>query len=91
MSSGAETEKPIDWIEEAITKRHIKYYEYEHFSNIEEIGMGGFGKVYRANWKNSEQYLALKSFFNLDNVTIKELSHEVFKNIIMTTLKKKIT
>ncbi|GBC22181.2 kinase-like domain-containing protein [Rhizophagus irregularis DAOM 181602=DAOM 197198] len=77
MSSNAVTEKPIEWIEEAINKRHIKYYEYKHFSNIEEIGIGGFGKVYRAKWRNSEQYLALKSFFNLDSATIKELSHEL--------------
>ncbi|CAB5381708.1 unnamed protein product [Rhizophagus irregularis] len=45
--------------------------------NIKEIGSGNFGKVYRANWKNSDQYLALKSFFNLNKATIKELSHEI--------------
>ncbi|RIA79746.1 hypothetical protein C1645_840015 [Glomus cerebriforme] len=28
----------VNWIEEAINKKHIKYYEYEHFSNIQEIG-----------------------------------------------------
>jgi len=27
----------IHWIEEAIAKKHIKFYEYEHFNNIEEI------------------------------------------------------
>ena len=53
----------IDWINDAITKKLIKYYEYDYFYNIEEIGSGSFGKVYRANWKNSEQYLVLKSFF----------------------------
>src|SRR6266542_1407604 len=67
----------IDWIEEAITKKHIKYYEYNHFNNIEEIGSGSFGKVYRANWKNSHNYLALKSFFNLNNITVKEIVNEV--------------
>ena len=67
----------INWIEEAIFKRHIKYYEYEHFNNIEKIGSGGFGKVYRANWKNFENYFALKSFFSLNNVTVKEIVHEV--------------
>ena len=70
----------IDWIEESISKRHIKLYEYERFTNIQEIGTGSYGKVYRANYKNYDQYLALKSFFNLDNVTIKELSHEVLQN-----------
>jgi hypothetical protein len=72
-----QTNNSIDWIEESIAKRHIKYYEYKYFSNIKEIGIGSFGKVYRANWKNSEQYLALKSFFNLDNITVKEIIHEV--------------
>ena len=52
----------INWIEEAIAKKHIKYYEYDHFSNIQEIGSGRFGKIFCANWKNFEHYLALKSF-----------------------------
>ena len=40
----------INWIEEAISQKHIKYYEYEYFNNIfKEIGCGSFGKIYRAN------------------------------------------
>ena len=66
-----------DWIEEAISKKHIKHYEYENFNNIEEIGFGSFGKVYRANWKNSRSFLALKSFFNLNNIVVKEVVSEV--------------
>ena len=66
------------WIEEAISKKHIKYYEYEYFSDIQEIGAGAFGKVYRAKWKNSYKYLALKSFYNFSNITIKEVVREVF-------------
>jgi hypothetical protein len=62
------------WIEEAIAKKHIKYYEYEHFNNIQEIGSGGFAKVYRANWKNSNSYFALKS---LDKTSAKEIVNEV--------------
>src|SRR5581483_12238467 len=77
MSSSTETENPINWIEAAISSGRIKYYDYNYFSNIQEIGSGNFGKVYRANWKNSDQYFALKYFFNLDKATIKELSHEV--------------
>ena len=68
-----------DWIEEAIAKNYFKYYEYEYFNNIQEIGSGGFGKVYRANWKNSLGCLALKSFFNLNNITAKEIVNEVIK------------
>ena len=76
----------INWLEEAIAKEHLKYYEYKFFSNIEKIGSGGFGNVYRAKWKKFENYLALKSFFNLDNVTAKEIVHEV----IFLKIKKKL-
>jgi hypothetical protein len=67
----------IDWIEEAITKKYIKYYDYDHFYNIEEIGSDNIGKFYRANWKNSNKYLVLRSFFNFNDVIIKEIVHEV--------------
>src|SRR5436305_691839 len=70
----------IDWIEEAIDKEYFKNYEYKYFSNIKEIGTGGFGKVYRANWKNDlEQHFVLKSFLslNVNNATIKEIVREV--------------
>ena len=59
------------------TKYLIESYEYKNFSNIQEIGSGVFGKVYRANLNNSHKYLALKSFFNLDNTTVKEIVYEV--------------
>jgi hypothetical protein len=67
----------INWIEEAIDKEQLKYYEYKEFNNIQEIGTGGLGKVYRANWKNSEKNFALKSFFSLNNITVKEIIREV--------------
>src|SRR5436190_3058674 len=67
----------FNWIEEAIAKDYFKYYEYKSFSNIQKIGSGGFGNVYRANWKNSDQYLALKFFSKPDNATVKEIVHEV--------------
>ncbi|RIA89726.1 kinase-like domain-containing protein [Glomus cerebriforme] len=67
---------PNEWIEEAISKNHIKYYDYKHFTNIEKIGNNSFEKVYRANWKNSEQCFALKSFLNFNNLTVKEILHE---------------
>jgi len=59
MKDTEHTNECINWIEEAIIKKHIKYYEYDRFSNIQEIGSGGFGKVFRVNWKNFEQHLAL--------------------------------
>src|SRR6266496_1786162 len=86
MSNNAVTVNSNDWnswIEEAISKKLIKYYEFEQFYNFQEIGSGGFGKVSRANWKNSHKYYALKSFLNFNDATIKEIVHEV---IIMTCI-----
>ena len=74
-------EDPINWIEEALSKEHIKYYEYENFSNIKVIGSGAFGKVCRAKWKNL-QYFALKSFHKFDKATVNEIICEVIIIII---------
>ncbi|GBC22007.2 kinase-like domain-containing protein [Rhizophagus irregularis DAOM 181602=DAOM 197198] len=65
----------VNWIKESTTNKQIKCYDYKHFNNIQEIGFGSFGKVYRANLKNSHSYLALKSFFNFNNMT-KEIVNE---------------
>jgi hypothetical protein len=71
---------PNEWInsiEEYISKsNNIKYYEYNHFHSIEKICNDNFGKVYRANCKNNEQYFVLKSF-KIDNTALKEIIHEV--------------
>jgi hypothetical protein len=72
--------KVTNWIEDATSKNRINYYDYKNFSNIQEIGAGAFGKVYRANWQNSGQRLALKSFINLGKnrkITINEIVNEV--------------
>src|ERR1044072_2239271 len=75
----------IKWIEEAISKRLIKYYEFEYFNNIQEIGFGGFGRVYRANWKDPYKYFALKSFHTFNNATAKEIVHEVIIILIYSS------
>jgi hypothetical protein len=75
------SEEWVEWIEKSIADKCFKYYEYGDFKNIEKIGSGGFSNVYRANWKNSNQYLVLKSLFNLDHYTAKEIVHEVIENI----------
>uniref|UniRef100_U9UBR8 Protein kinase domain-containing protein n=1 Tax=Rhizophagus irregularis (strain DAOM 181602 / DAOM 197198 / MUCL 43194) TaxID=747089 RepID=U9UBR8_RHIID len=83
MSDNIESEiinnsnKWINWIEVAISEDYFKYYDFKNFSNIKEIGSGGFAKVYRANWKNSNQYFALKHFFKPDDAAVKEIAHEV--------------
>jgi hypothetical protein len=85
MSSDAELEvisnsnEWINWIEESIAKKQIKYYNYKHFNNIQEIGSKSFGKVYRTNWKNSYNYSVLKSFNNFE-IVAKEIVNEVNYN-----------
>ncbi|CAB4388491.1 unnamed protein product [Rhizophagus irregularis] len=76
MQNTKNTNEWVNWIEESISKEYYRLYEQKHFSNIQKVGIGGFGKVYRASWKNSK-YFALKSFFNLDDVTAKEIVHEL--------------
>ncbi|CAB4388466.1 unnamed protein product [Rhizophagus irregularis] len=76
MQNTKNTNKWVNLIEETISKENYRFYEQKHFSNIQKVGTGGFGKVYRASWKNS-QYFALKSFFNLDDVIAKEIVHEL--------------
>ncbi|CAB5381582.1 unnamed protein product [Rhizophagus irregularis] len=76
MQKTKNTNEWINWIEECVSKEYYRLYEQKHFSNIQNVGTGGFGKVYRASWKNS-QYFALKSFFNFDGVTAKEIVHEL--------------
>jgi len=39
------TNEWINWIEEAIDKEHLKYYEYKQFSNLQQIGAGAFGDL----------------------------------------------
>ena len=72
-----EMQSANDLIKEAVDKSHFKYYDYKNFRNIQEIGSGRFSKVFRANWKNSEQFLVLKYFFNFNKATAKEIEREV--------------
>ncbi|CAB4414044.1 unnamed protein product [Rhizophagus irregularis] len=66
-----------NWLEEAISKKLIKFYEFDQFYNLQEIGSGGFGKVYRVDWKDSHKRCALKSFYNLNDTTIKAIVREI--------------
>ena len=49
------------WIDIKIENGGIKYFEYNHFTNIEEIGDGAFGIVNKANWNGGGIVVALKS------------------------------
>lgn len=64
-------------IEDAINKKLFRCYNYDDFSNFQEIGTGAFGVVHRVNWKNLDQTYALKSFLKFDDATINAIVREV--------------
>jgi len=66
----------IDWLEQSIVNEHIIDYKYSDFKNIQPIGSGSFGNVFRANWKDTDTIFALK-FFNNQKSTLKEIIKEV--------------
>ncbi|CAB4403916.1 unnamed protein product [Rhizophagus irregularis] len=70
------TNERIDWIEKAIEEEYLQYYDYKQFSDIRQVGTGGFGTVFRANLKNSGQQFALKSF-KLNNTSKEEIINEL--------------
>jgi serine/threonine protein kinase len=73
--------KWVQWIEDGIANEYINYHDYNEFQNIECIGSGGFGNVYRANWESSNTVVALKSLKNGKGF-MKEIVNEVFIIII---------
>lgn len=65
-------------MEQLIKEENLTYYEYNEFINIEEIGSKLVDKIYKANWKQDEKPIVLKSF-SLNDGTIKEIVSEVCK------------
>ncbi len=66
----------IYWLEKSISDESLNYYEYSDFKNTQPIGEGAFGKVFCANWKDTDAIFALKSF-NIYKLTFKEVVNEV--------------
>ncbi|EXX75676.1 Rad53p [Rhizophagus irregularis DAOM 197198w] len=62
-------------MEHHIKEKNIEYYNYDEFTNIEELGVELVNKVYKANWKHGK-LIALKSI-NLTDEIIKEVVREV--------------
>ncbi|CAB4414359.1 unnamed protein product [Rhizophagus irregularis] len=50
-----------EWIDMKVNDEIIKYFEYNNFSDIEDIAKGGFGIVRSANWIDGGIKVALKS------------------------------
>src|SRR5947199_282991 len=57
------------------SNEYVKYFEYSNFENLKSIGKGSYGSVFRANWKNSDKFFALKSFNN-DETTLHQIINE---------------
>ncbi|CAG8698012.1 5784_t:CDS:2, partial [Funneliformis caledonium] len=68
------TNKYQIWIDDACSGNYLNPFKYSEFTNIEIIGYGGFGCVYKARWKHN--IFALKSF-SIDKVTLKEVVNEI--------------
>ncbi|CAB4387584.1 unnamed protein product [Rhizophagus irregularis] len=66
----------IDWLEKSINDEYINYYNYLEFKNLNPLGSGSYGRVFRANWKNTDGIFALKTFNN-DKITLKEIVNEI--------------
>ncbi|KAF0559895.1 kinase-like protein [Gigaspora margarita] len=68
-----------EWIEKAISERSIRYFDYNEFSDFGKLGEGGFGLVYKAEWKDGGLTVALKCLkeeAELDEKTSKSFIHE---------------
>ncbi|CAJ0643022.1 10725_t:CDS:2 [Entrophospora sp. SA101] len=70
-----------EWIDEAISKNHMKLHKYELFSDIGKIGSGSFGIVYRAYNSQYAKYMVLKSIQVRDNVTSKKIFGQIINEL----------
>ncbi|PKK75596.1 hypothetical protein RhiirC2_845872 [Rhizophagus irregularis] len=68
--------KWVQWIKDGIANEYINYHDYNEFQDMERIGVGGFGNVYRANWKSLNTVISLKSSIKGDDI-MKEIVNEV--------------
>jgi len=71
-----------EWLRVAIDKKYINYQRYSTFEDVEEIGRGAMGAVYKATSGCFGKTVALKTFTVSPSFTIKEIINEV--NFICT-------
>lgn len=77
MSNEKESIIFIDWLENSIYNEYLCYYDFSEFKNVMEIGIGSSGIIYRANYKNTSNFFAIKSFYYSNEATLKEIVNEV--------------
>lgn len=74
-----------EWIDMKVNDEIIKYFEYNNFSDIEDIAKGGFGIVRSANWIDGGIKVALKSLLinsAIDENQMENFVREVIKILI---------
>ncbi|RIB24272.1 kinase-like domain-containing protein [Gigaspora rosea] len=49
------------WLENAISQQHIRKFDYNEFETFKRIGEGGFGTVFKAEWKYHGLPVVIKS------------------------------
>lgn len=65
------------WLKAQIEANNIKSFNYVEFSNIEKVGEGGFGNVFKAYWRSRRMTVALKTLKSIPNETTPEFVREV--------------
>lgn len=65
-----------NWLEKSIIDEYLNYYDYSNLKNLKLLAGGGFGRVYCANWKDSDVTYAIKMFYNHKS-SLKEIVNEV--------------
>jgi hypothetical protein len=70
----------VDWINKAIEKNFITYYDHTEFKNKKEIenNNNSVGKIFKVNWNNTNTNLVVKSSYDSD---VKKIINEVFLKI----------
>ncbi|RGB40663.1 kinase-like domain-containing protein [Rhizophagus diaphanus] len=66
----------VDWISKAIEKNFIIYYDHTEFKNKKEIenNNNSVGKIFKANWNNTNTNLVVKSSYDSD---VKKIINEL--------------
>ncbi|CAG8456815.1 5679_t:CDS:2, partial [Gigaspora rosea] len=79
MSNSNASEKYLKWLKEELEEGNIAFYEYSLFRNIKEIGKGGFGFIYSAEYDYDDVKVALKSLKTKE--ATKEFVSEILNKI----------
>jgi hypothetical protein len=72
-----QTNNSNDWIKKAIAGNYIKYYDPSQLTEIKEIenGCSSVGEIFRANWKETDNLLVVKSPMLTDEEIVNEVQY----------------